>query len=152
MSNCSQNGKEPSHLFSHFDLRDRHGLGAGEVEPHPVRSNEGASLVGLGLEDLPEGVVEDVGAGVVLHDVLSPLFVDLEVDGIADLEGSHDGAHVEDVSGTDLNVAHLELDGLVVGLDQEALVEDLTSLLGVEASLVQENAAFLARFNLETDL
>ena len=141
-----------SHLFRHFHLSDRHGLGAGEVEPHPVGGNEGSSLVNLRLEDLPEGVVEDVGAGVVLHDVLAPLFVELQVDGVADAEGSLDGAHVEDVASADLNVRDLELDGLIVGLDQESLVEDLTSLLGVEAGLVKQDTAFLAGFHLEMEV
>ena len=49
----------------------------------------------------------------------------LQVDGVPDLEGSLDGAHVEDEAAADLNVAHLQLDRLVVGLDQESFVISL---------------------------
>jgi len=61
-------------------LGNGHGLGASEVEPHPVRSDERSSLIGFGLQDLPEGEVEDVGAGVVLHDTLPAFLVNLEKD------------------------------------------------------------------------
>ena len=70
--------KRKVYRFSLLDLGDRHGLRAGEIESHPIRSDEGSSLVGLGLEDVPEGEVEDVGAGVVLHHALAPLLVQLK--------------------------------------------------------------------------
>ena len=59
-------------------MRDRHCLRAAEVEPHSIGGDQRAFLVGLRVEDPPEGKVEDVGAGVVLHHGLPPLLVQLK--------------------------------------------------------------------------
>mmetsp|Transcript_51491 Transcript_51491/g.85529 ORF Transcript_51491/g.85529 Transcript_51491/m.85529 type:complete len:613 (+) Transcript_51491:698-2536(+) len=100
-------------------------------------------------EDLQEGMVGEVGGGVVGPDGVASLVVDDELDLLVDLERAVDAirrvaADVEDKgSAVELHVTDLE-EGRAVGTREGASVMDLTSLFGIEVGGVEEEAIDLA--------
>ena len=96
-------------------LLRRQRLEMGEVEAQAVRRDQRAGLAHVRAEHLAQGGVQDVGAGVVAHDVAAQALVDARLDGVAD--GQRAGFEAPEV-GNDAAVA----DGLRVFDDEYVAV------------------------------
>ena len=125
------------------DLITGHGLEVAEVEPGPVSVLIGALLLNMAAQNVPEGLLQQVGRAVVAAGLHTVGFVDPEGDGIADLE--HALCHGTDMG--DLGTGHMlglsDREFTFVGNDH-ADIADLAALGAVERCVICDNSAFLA--------
>ena len=114
-----------------------HRLGVGEVEAQAVRRDEAAALGDVVAEGAAQGLVQQVGRGVVGADGAAAVVVDGKLGGGAAGEGAlGDAALVDEEAGLLADVG--DLDAGLVGA-QRAGVADLAAGFGVERRLVEDD-------------
>ena len=125
-------GRVPQHVGIRHGLHGRelvgrHGLGVREVEAQPIRRHQRAPLLHVIAEHLAQGLVQEMGGGVVGARGRAPRMIDDELDPVAGLEGALlDAADVhEDVAQSLLRIGDAEQRAL--GALDEALVADLAA-------------------------
>ena len=120
----------------------------GEVKAQLVGLHQGAGLVHVVAQHLPQHRVQQVGGGVGAHDGLAAGHVDGGGHGVAQLE--HAAGHLAVVHIlAALVLLHVgDLEHAAVGGGEHALVAHLAAHLGVEGGLVQHHNALYAGHQL----
>ncbi len=119
----------------------------GEVEAETIRMNRGAGLLDVGAEDLAQGGVEQVRAGVVALDGVAARAIDYGVDVIADSEVLLEDGFVGADSLDGKNAAgDLGDGGVAVGGGEPAGVADLAAGVAIEAGVIEDDFDLIAGF------
>jgi len=127
-------------LFHLLHLCRSHRALVGEVETEPLRSNKTASLVSSIFQNSSKGKVQNVSSSVVAHHLISSLFVYIAFNFVPNSKGAFNRTHVKNIAAANLDIGRPHL---VLALDDEPFIEDLTTLLGVEGSSIQKKATLL---------
>ena len=94
------------------------------------------------LQNSSKSKVQNVSSCVVAHHLISSFFIYIAFNFVSNSKGAFHRTHVKHIAAANLDIGHPHL---VLALDDEPLIEDLTTLLGVERSSIQKQATLLPR-------